>query len=71
MQTPNSNTIVDAKKCFLKALPDPDQYRYRCSQPTIRLNTGSPMEKLGEGLKALKGPNLSSMGGEDLGPLKV
>ena len=41
------------------------------SQPSDRLNTGTPMEELGEGLKELKGPYLSSMGGEALGPVEV
>jgi hypothetical protein len=51
-----------------EVLPDPDQYIWGCSQPTIRLSTGTPMEKLGEGLKGLKGPYLASMGLEALGP---
>jgi hypothetical protein len=38
----------------LEALPDPDQYRC-CSQSTIRLNIGTPMEELEKGLKELKG----------------
>jgi hypothetical protein len=29
------------------------------------------MEELGEGLKELKGPYLTSMGGEDLGPVRA
>jgi hypothetical protein len=56
MQPPNPDTIADAKKCLLiGALPEPDKYRGRRSQPTIGLSTGSPMEELGEGLKELKG----------------
>ena len=39
------------------------QYRFGCSKPTIGLSTGTPMEKLGEGLKELKGPYLASMEG--------
>jgi hypothetical protein len=38
-----------------EALPVPDKYRGRCSQPTIELCTGSPMEALEKGLKELKG----------------
>ena len=38
-----------------KALPAPHQSRCGCSQPTIGLSLGIPMEKLGEGLKELKG----------------
>jgi len=33
--------------------------------------TGAPLEKLGKGLKELKGPFLASMGGESLGPVKA
>jgi hypothetical protein len=33
-----------------EAVPDSDHYRYGCSQPTIGLSTGTPMEELGEGL---------------------
>jgi hypothetical protein len=29
-----------------ETLPEPDKYRSGCSQPTIVLNTGSPMEEL-------------------------
>jgi hypothetical protein len=35
------------------------------------LNTGTPIEELGERLKELKGPYLASMGGENLGPVKI
>jgi hypothetical protein len=52
-------------------MPDPDQYRYGCSQPTIGLSTGTPMEELGEGLKELKGPCLESVGGDALVPVKA
>ena len=38
-----------------EALPEPDKYRGGCSQPTIGLSTGSPMEELEKGLKELKG----------------
>jgi hypothetical protein len=38
-----------------ECLPVPYQYRCRFLQPTIRLGTVVPMEKLGEGLKNLKG----------------
>jgi hypothetical protein len=38
-----------------EALPEPDQYRYRCLQPTTGLSMDTPMEELGEGLKKLKG----------------
>ena len=57
MQKPNSNTIVDEKKCLqigarysylLRSLPDPDQYRCGCSKPTIELSTWTRMEELGE-----------------------
>jgi hypothetical protein len=37
----------------------------------MRLSTGTPIEKLEEGLKELKRPYLASMGGEALGPVKV
>jgi hypothetical protein len=46
----------------------PDQYRFRCSQPTIGLNTLTELE---EGLKELKVSYLASMGGEALGTVKV
>jgi hypothetical protein len=36
-------------------LPEPDIYRGICSQPTIELITGSPVEKLERELKELKG----------------
>jgi hypothetical protein len=36
-------------------MPEPDIYRGRCSQPTIGLITGSPVEELKKGLKELKG----------------
>ena len=38
-----------------EALPEPNQYRWRCSQPTIGPSTGTPMEELAEGLKERKG----------------
>jgi hypothetical protein len=38
-----------------EALPEPDIYRGRCSQPTIELIMGFPMEELEKGLKELKG----------------
>jgi hypothetical protein len=37
-----------------EALPKPDKYRGRCSQPTVGLSTVSPMEELEKGLKQLK-----------------
>jgi hypothetical protein len=49
MQTPNPDTMADVKE-----LSEPDQYRCRCSQPTIRLNTRTPREELGKRLKELK-----------------
>ena len=36
-------------------LPESDKYRGGCSQPTIGLSTGSPMEELEKGLKEQKG----------------
>ena len=39
----------------LEALPEPDKYRGKCSQPTIGVSTGSPIEELEKGLKELKG----------------
>jgi hypothetical protein len=33
----------------------PDKYRSGCSQPSIRLSTGSPKEDLEKGHKELKG----------------
>jgi hypothetical protein len=36
-------------------LLEPGKYRGGCSQPTIGLSTGSPMEELEKGLKELKG----------------
>jgi hypothetical protein len=33
----------------------PDKYRHGCCQPTIGLNTGSPIKKLEKGPKELKG----------------
>jgi hypothetical protein len=38
-----------------EALPKPYKYRIRCSQPTIGLSMGSPVEELEKGLKELKG----------------
>jgi hypothetical protein len=38
-----------------EALPVPDKYRSGCSQPTIGLSTGFPMEEVEKGLKELKG----------------
>jgi hypothetical protein len=64
MQTQNPDTVTFANKCLLmepdiaisrKALPEPDKYRCGCLQPPIGLNTGTPMEVLGEGMKELKG----------------
>ena len=54
-----------------EAVPDPDQYRWRCWQPNIRLSTGTPMGELEEGLKELKGPFIVSVGGEALGSMKA
>jgi hypothetical protein len=79
MQTPNPDTIVDAKKYWhepdtavsWEALPDLDQYRCGCSQLTINWAQETQMEELGEGLKELKGPYLASMGGEALGSVKA
>jgi hypothetical protein len=36
-------------------LPEPDKYRGGCSQTTIGLSMGTPMEKLEKGLRELKG----------------
>jgi hypothetical protein len=36
-------------------MPEPDKYSGGCSQPTIGISTGSPMEELEKGLKELKG----------------
>jgi hypothetical protein len=63
MQTPNPDTIEDAKNAdrilitavSWEALPDPDQYRCGCTQPNIGLCTRTPMRKLGQGLQELKG----------------
>ena len=38
-----------------QALPEPDNYRGGCLQPTIWLSMGSPEEKLEKGLKELRG----------------
>ena len=38
-----------------EVLSELNKYRGECSQPTIGLSTGSPMEKLEKGLKKLKG----------------
>ena len=40
---------------FWEALPEPDKYRGRCSQQTIGLSTGSPLEELEKVPKELKG----------------
>jgi hypothetical protein len=41
---------VYAKKCMLtgtwKALPEPDKYRGGCSQTSVEMITGSPMDEL-------------------------
>jgi hypothetical protein len=52
-------------------MPDPNQYRCRCSQPTISLSTATTIEELGEGMKELTRFYLSSMGREVLGPVKA
>ena len=61
---PNPDTIVDATNvCWQEpdtddsseALPVPGEYSGGCSQSTIRLSTGSPMEELEKGPKELKG----------------
>jgi hypothetical protein len=63
-QTPNPHTTDDVKKlllsgawygCPLGALAGPDQYRCRYSLPSITLIPGTPLEKLREGLKELRG----------------
>jgi hypothetical protein len=38
-----------------EALPEPNKYRGRCSQPTIGLSVGSLIEELEKGLKELGG----------------
>ena len=38
----------------LEALPEPDKYRGRCSQPTTGLNMWSQMEELEKRLKKLR-----------------
>jgi hypothetical protein len=49
--------LADRSLIYLspEAMPEPDNYRGGCSQPTIGLSTGSPMEELEKGLKELKG----------------
>jgi hypothetical protein len=73
MQTPNPDTIVDAKKCLLTGgarysclLSGSARCRCRCSQPNMELSTGTPMEELGEGMKELKGPSLDQWEGRPL-----
>jgi hypothetical protein len=39
----------------LEGLPEPYKYRGRCSQPTIGLSAGSPIDELEKELKELKG----------------
>jgi hypothetical protein len=60
---PNPDTIADANKslvtgasysCFLDALPVPGKYRSGCSQSSIGLSTGSPVQWREKGLKELK-----------------
>jgi hypothetical protein len=41
MQTPNPDTITDTAVSW-EALPDPDQHRCGCKQPTIRLEHRDP-----------------------------
>jgi hypothetical protein len=64
MQIPNPDTLADAKNaCWQEpdtavsweALPDPEQYRWGYSQPTIGMSTGIPVEELEEGLKSWRG----------------
>jgi hypothetical protein len=65
LQTPNPDTTANAKKYLLTVswyicplrgcAPKPTQYRCGCTQPTIRLSIGTPIEGLGEGMKELKG----------------
>ena len=45
---------VLAEAVSREALPEPDKYRGRCTQPSIALNTGSLMEELENRLKELK-----------------
>ena len=52
-------------------MPEPDQGRCGCIQPTIGLSTVTPIEELEEELKELMGPYLASMGGEALVPVKA
>jgi hypothetical protein len=40
---------------FQEVLPESDNYRGGCSQLTIGLRTGTPIEELEKGLKELKG----------------
>jgi hypothetical protein len=63
IQSPNPDTIVDANKDLLTetdiavswdSFPVSDKYRGRCSQLTIGLSTGSPMEKLEKGPNQVK-----------------
>lgn len=63
LQTPTLDTIPDAKKCLVtgaqyscplkgsvRAEPELDQYKCRCTQLNVGLSMGTPMEKLGQGL---------------------
>jgi hypothetical protein len=51
--------LLMTKMCLLtgawEVLPKIDKYKGKCIQPTIGLSVGITMEKLGQGLKELKG----------------
>jgi hypothetical protein len=77
MQTQKPDTLVDAKNCLLtgdRVIPLSPEMLCQilinidvgCSQSTIRLRTGIPMEELGKELKKLKWLHLASVGGETL-----
>jgi hypothetical protein len=52
---PNTLVMYISKPCIKTTLPVLDKYRDGCSQQTIELSMGSPIEELEKGPKKLKG----------------
>jgi hypothetical protein len=46
---------MSAERSLERPFAEPYKYRGGCSEPTIGLSVGSPMEELEKGLKELKG----------------
>jgi hypothetical protein len=79
MQAPNIDTTLMPRSAYWqesetavswKALSEPDKYRFGCSQPTIGLSTGTPIEELVKNWGA-EGTLFGINGRQALGPGKV